>query len=475
MRGSFGALQCGVFAGEQNEVSVTRQKDETSVVLPLPVEAGTHLVLALSLPPSRVIDEVDIVLLRTLASYIGLALSNVQLYAQERSRRSRAESLERVVRMLRDTQTIEEVLLVFAATVSHEVKMTCAAYELDRTQAVRRAFRPVEGVRAGFPERIDVAPLLPLLDREDITASPAIPAGVRDALFGSADGIIISLRIDGVLWGLLVFAAPVTTDWNEPERRLYFQTVASHLELAIAGARGFERIQQLARALSESNEFKDDLLAMLAHDFKGPLTVILGYCELLLENPPEQVRDELETVYSQTQRLVRLSEDAVALAQTQAAGFALDRATLDLRDVLSESVKAHNRGHSRISLAVPDAPVPVNLDSARFNHVMDNLLMNALKYSDAPIAVRLTATGSAATIEVADRGIGIPESEITSVFARFGRASNARRKGIAGSGVGLYVSRKIVEVHGGSIAVQSREAQGSTFTVTLPLTRVHQA
>src|SRR5690348_14389050 len=124
---------------------------------------------------------------------------------------------------------------------------------------------------------------------------------------------------------------------------------------------GFERIQQLARALSESNEFKDDLLAMLAHDFKGPLTVIGGYCELLLESSPPQLHEELETIASQTQRLVRLYEDAVALAQTQAGGFSLDRSVLDLREVVAESVKARNRAEDRIRYESPEQPVPVSL------------------------------------------------------------------------------------------------------------------
>jgi signal transduction histidine kinase len=138
---------------------------------------------------------------------------------------------------------------------------------------------------------------------------------------------------------------------------------------------------------------------------------------------------------------------------------------------VAESVKAHNRGEDRIKLSVPADPVIVSLDPARFNHVLDNLLMNALKYSQDDILVRVTRGDSNATIVISDRGIGIPASELGTIFSRFGRASNARRKGISGSGVGLYVSRKIVETHGGSIAVQSSEGQGSTFTVTLPLSR----
>ena len=166
---------------------------------------------------------------------------------------------------------------------------------------------------------------------------------------------------------------------------------------------------------------------------------------------------------------MRLSDDAVALAQTQAAGFSLDRSVLDLREVVSESVKARNRAEDRIRFESPARPVPVSLDPGRFNHVLDNLLMNALKYSDGEVLVRVSHGEENASIAVTDRGIGIPKEELGEVFTRFGRASNARRKGVSGSGVGLYVSRKIVEVHGGSISVASAEGRGSTFTISLPL------
>ncbi|MFN2449969.1 MAG: ATP-binding protein [Candidatus Baltobacteraceae bacterium] len=443
----------------------------SAVLVPLVIEGRVDHAIAIHSAHSNAFDEIDMVMLRSVASHVGLALANVQLYDLERMRRGRAESLERVVRMLRDTQTIEEVLLVFAVTVSHEVELTCAAYAFEGGSGVRRAVRAVESARLGPPEKIDAAPVMRVLESEDIVQSGAIPPAARFPLFGGNEGLMASLRIDGHLWGLVTFSAPPGVyDWDDSERRVYFRMLASHLELALSGALGFERVQHLARALSESNEFKDDLLAMLAHDFKGPLTVILGYCEVLLENAPPQIQEELETIYSQTKRLVRLAEDAVALAQTQAGGFSLSRAVVDLREVVAASVKAHNRGsRGRIRLHCAAEPVRVSLDSSRFNHVLDNLLMNALKYSRGDIAVEVSQGGTLANITIRDRGIGIPQAELATVFVRFGRATNARRKGISGSGVGLYVSRKIVEVHGGSIAVQSVEAEGSTFTVTLPL------
>jgi len=250
--------------------------------------------------------------------------------------------------------------------------------------------------------------------------------------------------------------------------------LTAHFELALATAYSFGRIHELARAVRESSEFKDDLIAMMAHDFKGPLTVINGYCELLMETGPESVRGDVQTILTQSHRLAKLAEDALNLAHAQAAGFSLSRRAIDLREFLQNSIGALLREHRRLHLELPADPIRVSLDVERFRYVIENLVMNALKYSDADVSVRLTTEGRCARIDTIDRGIGIPEGELNSIFGRFGRGSNARSKGIAGTGIGLYVVRQITEAHGGSIAVASVEGVGSTFTVRLPLLESRQ-
>jgi signal transduction histidine kinase len=230
----------------------------------------------------------------------------------------------------------------------------------------------------------------------------------------------------------------------------------------------YEATSRANSALRESSEFKDDLIAMLAHDFKGPLTVMLGYCELLLEVADEH-REEIQTIFSQTRRLVHLSEDALMLAQTQADGFSLARTTLDFNRFVMESLDSILRTNERVRLTPADDAISVSLDPQRFRHVIDNLISNALKYSEKEINVLVRKEGDRAILQVTDHGIGIPTGEQPTIFARFGRATNARSKGVIGSGVGLYVSRKIVEVHRGEIHVQSRENEGATFIVSLPL------
>ncbi|MEO9169752.1 MAG: ATP-binding protein [Candidatus Baltobacteraceae bacterium] len=599
----------------------------SAMAIPFVVDGHVEDALVLAFDRANAFDDADVAALRSLAFHVGLALSNASLYERERARRSQAESLERVVRILRDTQYVDEVLLVFVVTVSHELPVDCVAYVLEGDVLNRRALRIREPRGFEPPATIDRALLEPFLAVDEPSDATLLPRIAREALFDGRGGAIVPLRLEGALWGCFIARAEdASFDWPPEVRATFFRTLGSHLEIALANAHAYERelrraqeretlaeaarmilshthvtsladvmsrlaaslvhseracvlrwnveryavvgsygegapqmvelsgfdlvhraerlvglggderrvqrliegpgyvvvpliltgvagsdtidaflivgrseearfgrddlrlLQELAallalalrnlelyeamsranRALQESSEFKDDLLAMLAHDFKGPLTVILGYCELLLENDTDS-REEIETVCAQTKRLVRLSEDALVLAQTQAEGFSLARTIVDLGGFVAECVDASAPNNPRVKVETPEETVAVDLDPNRFRHVIDNLISNALKYSAGEVTVSVQRLEDRGVIEVSDCGIGIPEGELGGLFTRFGRASNARSKGISGSGIGLYVARKIVDVHRGSISVRSKENEGSTFIITLPL------
>jgi len=209
---------------------------------------------------------------------------------------------------------------------------------------------------------------------------------------------------------------------------------------------------------------------MFTHDFKGPLTVIQGYTELLMEEELlPGVRASIETIHAQSRRLAKLAEDALVLARTQAAGFSLQRSICDLNVFIGESADAHDPANVRIAFTAPEEETRVSIDRTRLKHVIDNVISNALKYSTAEVQVDVSRSDREAIVRVVDHGIGIPEADLERIFVRFGRGTNARARGIAGTGVGLYVARKIIDVHGGRISVTSRENEGSTFEIVLPL------
>jgi signal transduction histidine kinase len=174
-------------------------------------------------------------------------------------------------------------------------------------------------------------------------------------------------------------------------------------------------------------------------------------------------------------RLTNLINDLLDVSRIQAGRLQLHREPVSLTAVVDNLVHEHNLGH-RTHPATIDADAEelvVTADRARLAQVVTNLLDNAAKYSppDSPIRVRLARQGAEAILSVSDRGIGIPNDQQPMLFERFFRAENAPITGYGGLGLGLYITRDIVERHGGRIWVESEVGRGSTFHVALPLER----
>jgi signal transduction histidine kinase len=266
---------------------------------------------------------------------------------------------------------------------------------------------------------------------------------------------------------LIVVMRPLPLD--KGDQRL-LDALVSLAALAVRNVELYEQSARANRALEESNTFKDDLMAMFAHDFKGPLTVIYGHAELLIEDGlATEGKTSAEAILGQTRRLAKLADDALALAATQSAGFSLKRTQNDLGAFVAEAAADADAGKGRIAVGAPVDRLIASFDETRLRYALDSLLGNALKYSTGAVRVTLDAGAGEATVRIADDGIGIPAAEMDRIFTRFGRASNARERRFAGSGVGLYIARKIAEVHGGRLTASSVEGEGSTFTLTLPL------
>ncbi len=595
-----------------------------AIAVPLAREGRGELILAAGFEDS--VDDVAPTM-RVIAAHVSLALANMQLYERERKRRARAESLERISRVLRDTQPVDEVLLAFAIAVSHELPLDCIAYARVGDLFVRRAAHMRDGRPLEAARTIPVRELGAYIATDEPADAPVLSAALRSQVLSNRPGVLVPLHVGGSAWGALVLIEDAGGEvWQSSERVTFFRSLGAHLELSLGSALAFDREQRRAQeratlaeaartilgfttlrqladamcrlaselvgapracaaqsvgdrfevigaygddaeslaeqfaerrkrlasaddrmsgdrrrvrvaegegyvavplartsgetgepeavdaylivsspserfgrdamrllqelgalfalrvrnlqlyddstrmnaALRESSEFKDDLIAMLAHDFKGPLTVVLGYCELLLETAGS-ASEEVEMIFSQTQRLVRLCDDALVLAQTQSEGFSLARQIVNFGPFVRECIDETAPSFARVTLSITDEPLAVHVDPQRFSHVIDNLLSNALKYSKGSVEVVVRRDGDRAIFEVSDSGIGIPAHELQAVFTRFGRATNARQLGVAGTGVGLYVSRKIVDVHRGTLSVESREGVGSKFTIALPL------
>ena len=222
---------------------------------------------------------------------------------------------------------------------------------------------------------------------------------------------------------------------------------------------------------------RDAFLAAASHELRTPLTSVSGFLELLADEQDNlglTGRTYLTAARRGTTRLHRIVEDLLLVAEIEAERLELRAEPVDLTDVAAEAVEMARPAatEKRVALTLDTkGPLALEADGARLRQVLDNLLSNAIKYTPAGGAVVLSASSRNGDrlIEVTDNGIGVPNDELGQLFSRFYRASSATRRAIPGTGLGLVIARAIVEGHGGTISLDSREDEGTRVTVTLPL------
>jgi signal transduction histidine kinase len=232
----------------------------------------------------------------------------------------------------------------------------------------------------------------------------------------------------------------------------------------------------------EALRLRDAFLLSAGHELRTPLTVLMGYLELFQARVTlgevtlsQRDRSWLEVIVRKAAILRHLVTDLLDVARLSTGVLSLDKQFTDLSVLARRAVEEAGpllQLHSQtLELACPADPLVVHGDPLRLEQALQNLLDNAARYSPGggPVTVTLVLAGSQARLSITDRGIGIPEADQPQVFERFYRAGNIDPLQTTGFGLGLYLTRAIVEQHGGTITVESMEGQGSTFTICLPL------
>jgi signal transduction histidine kinase len=239
-----------------------------------------------------------------------------------------------------------------------------------------------------------------------------------------------------------------------------------------------EQAQRLLSAqnerLVEADRMKDEFVALISHDLRTPLTSIMGYVELALEEElGADTRSFLEVVSRSSQRLLRLVDDLLFVARLQSGRLELVRTRLDLKEVAAQAAEeARGRADAKDLELVVDAngSVPVEADRGRVFQLLDNLISNAIKFTPDGGSVEIRVHGAdAAVLEVCDTGIGFTEAEAARVFERFYRTERAVERQVPGTGLGLFIAHAIADAHGGRISAHPRDGGGAVFRVELPL------
>ena len=238
------------------------------------------------------------------------------------------------------------------------------------------------------------------------------------------------------------------------------------------------RLYQEAKAAVEA---RDAFLSVAAHELKTPLTSLLGYADLLqrraarTDTLSERDFKALQLISEQGRRLTKMISSLLDLSRIQTGQLSIERAAVDL-DALAERIVAEAQPtleQHTLRLMPYGSPLVIEGDELRLEQVLQNLLQNAVKYSPAggTISLEVSSQGDQGCIAIRDQGIGIPAQSLPQLFSRFYRAHNVKEQHVSGLGVGLYVVREIVTLHGGTVDVYSQEGEGSVFTISLPLVK----
>lgn len=308
--------------------------------------------------------------------------------------------------------------------------------------------------------------------------------------------LIMVLRKNNAPVGYVCLGEPKTAGFTSRDLRA-LRTVADELTIAIQNAQSVEEVRKLndtleqridaaTKELRSSNaqlqrldEAKDEFISMASHQLRTPLTGIKGYLSMLIEGDVGKVTPEqkhlLSEAFMSSERMVRLIGDFLNVSRLQTGKFVIDKHPVDLALLVQHeldglALNAASRGMTFTYKKPKNIPL-LELDEGKIQQVVMNFADNAMYYSKegAAIAVSLKKTANGVEFTVKDKGIGVPTGEQKNLFNKFFRATNARRARPDGTGVGLFLAKKVIISHGGEIIFESKEGKGSTFGFRLPL------
>jgi signal transduction histidine kinase len=278
------------------------------------------------------------------------------------------------------------------------------------------------------------------------------------------------VRVDQPGATLLVWTSPYAPFFGEDELRL-LDTVAALLGIALDRVRLFEQEHDSRVALQRANELMTNFVALAAHELRTPVTTIHGFVQTLNhlgDRLEETQKDELRlALEQQTARMASLVEQLLDLSRLDAEAVEVRPQQLDLRERLEEVVNVAAGARASDVQVTVDGPVEAMVDPSILDHIVTNLVTNALRYGQAPVRVKASVEGGTVHVSVEDSGPGVAREIEETLFERFTRAGVSRDR-VAGTGLGLAIARAYARAHRGDLRYERGHPTGARFVFDLP-------
>jgi signal transduction histidine kinase/HAMP domain-containing protein/predicted transcriptional regulator with HTH domain len=463
----------------------------TVLVIPLMREGQPFGTILLRRREVRSFDERERALLQTFGDQAAIALENVRLFNETKEaldqQRASGEVLAAISSSIADTKPVFDKILescerLFAGKtvvinlVGDDDRLHLAAYQGPGRDELEKIFPVPVDDETGSGAAILRRSVLHVPDIEHGAAPPKARIGC--GRIGVKAAIFAPMMWEGRGIGAIFVGRDYVGSFSDKEIAL-LKTFADQAVIAIQNARLFGEIEDKSHQLEIANKHKSEFLANMSHELRTPLNAIIGFSEVLLErlfgDLNEKQDDYLKDIHSSGKHLLSLINDILDLSKIEAGRMELEPSSVDVASAISNALTLvrERAQHHAIALAqhVDPALGAIHADERKFKQILLNLLSNAVKFTPDGGCIDVTArrADGVAEIAVRDTGIGIAPQDQAAVFEEFRQVGHDYTRKQEGTGLGLALTRRFVELHGGRIWVESAPGQGSTFTFTMPL------
>jgi signal transduction histidine kinase/putative methionine-R-sulfoxide reductase with GAF domain len=446
----------------------------------------------------------QIALLQTFADQAVIAIENVRLFTElEQKNEALTQAHTQVIESLSqqtattdilraisrsptDVQPVFETIVRNAATVCDAFDASVFVRDGDDIRLAAH-MGPIEAHNIGTRFALSNATVVGraiLAERafhvDDLSTREEFPIGRTYAeRFGYRTTLAVPLvRVGGAIGALLIRRGEVRPFSGKQVKIL--ETFADQAVIAIDNVRLFHELEQKSRELEAASQHKSEFLANMSHELRTPLNAIIGYSELLEEDAADldggRLVPDLQKIATAAKHQLSLINDILDLSKVEAGRMELDLSEFDLPQAIENALilvreRASRRG-IRLGSTIDERLGVIGGDERKVKQVLLNLLSNALKFTPegGRVDVRARVQDEVAEVSVADTGVGIAPEDQEAVFEEFRQVGTAHKK-VEGTGLGLALSRKFIELHGGRIWLKSESGTGSTFTFTIPVRR----